>query len=300
MENMKKCVSVILVNYKTAELTKQCIKSLYEKVKDIDFDIYVVDNASNDGIEEILKENFPHVKFIQSAENRGFGAGNNVALRVVDSKYIFLLNTDTILINNAVKILVDFMEQHPEIGACGGNLYDADNNHIHSYGVHNTLKDLFLKTFYLRYFFLKNEKRLNDKGLNKENLTKSVDYITGADLMLRKEALDKAGLFDERFFMYSEEAELQYRIKKSGYEIFINPKAKITHLHNKSPKKRENMYFEFLKSKYLYFKLCYGNNKNLWFIKMLLYLSTMSKIIMHREAIFKLYKFIYNDRDIKC
>ena len=293
-------VSIILVNYKTKELTLKCLESIYEKTTGINFDIYVVDNASYDGIEKELEKNFSDVKFIQNNENKGFGAGNNVALKLVDSKYVFLLNTDTLLINNAVKILFDFMEQNPDIGACGGNLYDENMQNTHSYGVHYNLKDLFLKTFFLRYLFPKNEKRLKDKGLNTENLTKSVDFITGADLMIRKEALDKAGLFDERFFMYAEEAELQYRIRKAGYEIFINPEAKIIHLHDKSPKKRENMYFEFLKSKYLYFKLCYGTPKNIWFIKLLMYLSSAQKIFRHKEAILKLFKFIALDRDVKC
>jgi len=137
---------------------------------------------------------------------------------------------------------------------------------------------------------------MKDGGCNSKNELKSVDFITGADLMLRKEALDKAGLFDERFFMYSEEAELQYRIKKSGYDIFINPEAKILHLHNKSPKKREKMYFEFLKSKYLLFRLCYGSKSNLWFIKMLLYISCINKIFSHREAICSLFDFIRKDK----
>ncbi len=293
-------VSIILVNYKTKDLALRCLESVYKKTTDINFDVYVIDNASYDGIKEELEKQFPNVKFIQSKENNGFGAGNNIALKIFDSKYAFLINTDTILINNAAKILFDFMEANPEIGACGGNLYDEKGNNIHSYGVFHNLKDLFLKTFFLRYFFPKNEKRLKDKGLNKENLTKSVDFITGADLMLRKEALDKAGLFDERFFMYAEEAELQYRIRQAGYDIFINPDAKITHLHNKSPKKREHMYYEFLKSKYLYFKLCFGTKNNIMFIKYLIILSTISKAIMHREAIFKLYKYILKDGDEKC
>ncbi len=293
-------VSIILVNYKTKELTLKCLESIYEKTTGINFDIYVVDNASYDGIEKELEKIFSDVKFIQNNENKGFGAGNNVALKLVDSKYVFLLNTDTLLINNAAKILFDFMERNPDIGACGGNLYDENMQNTHSYGVHYNLKDLFLKTFFLRYLFHKNEMRLKDKGFNTENLTKSVDFITGADIMIRKEALDKAGLFDERFFMYAEEAELQYRIRKAGYEIFINPEAKIIHLHDKSPKKRENMYFEFLKSKYLYFKLCYGTPKNIWFIKLLMYLSSAQKIFLHKEAILKLFKFIALDRDVKC
>lgn len=293
---MQKDVSIILVNYKTKDLTCQCLKSVYEKTKGLNFDIIVVDNASYDGIEEIIKTDFPDVKFIQNDENNGFGAGNNTALRVADSKYVFLLNTDTILINNAVKILFDFMETNPDTGACGGNLYDEEKNNIHSYGNISDLTDLFLKTFFLRYFFPKRHKKMKDYGTNKEREQKSVDFITGADLMIRKEALDKAGLFDERFFMYAEEAELQYRIKKAGYDIFIVPEAEIIHLHNKSPKKRERMYFEFLKSKYLFFRLCYGTKENHWFIKALFYLGCFSKIFSHKQPVCDLFKYINNDK----
>lgn len=294
---MTKNLSIVLVNYKTKDLTKQCIKSIYEKAEGIDFDIYVVDNASFDGIDEVIKQEFPQIKFIQNEENKGFGAGNNVALKQIDSKYVFLLNTDTLLINNAVKILYDFMESHPEAGACGGNLYDENNNHIHSYGNIFDLTDLFLKTFCLRYFFPKRHKKMKDKGNNELNELKTVDFITGADLMIRKEALDKAGLFDERFFMYSEESELQFRIKKAGYEIYIVPESEIIHLHNKSPKKQDQMYFEFLKSKYLLFKLCYGREDNLNFIKTLIIFHTAGKLFGHRKAILKLYKYIFKDKN---
>lgn len=293
---MTKDVSIILVNYKTKDLTIKCIKSIYEKTEGLDYDIYVVDNASYDGIEDLLKTNYPQVKFLQNDKNAGFGAGNNVALRVFDAKYAFLLNTDTILINNAIKILYDFLENNPNIGAAGGNLYDELGNNVHSYGNIFDLTDLFIKTFCIRWFFPKRCKKMADYGENKSNECKSVDFITGADLMIRKEVLDKSGIFDERFFMYSEEAELQYRIKKSGYQIYINPDAKIIHLHNKSPKKRENMYFEFLKSKYLMFKLCFGNSKNLWFIKTMFYINCSLKMISHKEAITKLFQFISKDR----
>ena len=293
---MTKNLSIVLVNYKTKDLTKQCIESVYEKTNGVDFDIYVVDNASYDGIDEIIQQEFPQVKFIQNNENKGFGAGNNVALRQIDSKYVLLLNTDTLLINNAIKILYDFMESKPTVGACGGNLYDEDNNHIHSYGNIFDLTDLFLKTFCLRYFFPKRHKKMKDKGNNEADELKTVDFITGADLMIRKEALDKAGLFDERFFMYSEESELQFRIKKSGYEIYIVPEAKIIHLHNKSPKKQEKMYFEFLKSKYLLFRLCYGTKENLNLIKTLMIFQTINKFFRHNKAILNLYKYILNDK----
>lgn len=293
---MEKDVSIILVSYKTKELTKNCIKSICEKTEGFSYDIYVVDNNSQDGSCEMIRDEFPDVKLIENPENNGFGSANNIAIRESQSKYVFLLNTDTLLINNAIKILFDFMENSPGTGACGANLYDENMEHIHSYGIFQTIRSQILKTFGLRYFFPEDLKQMKDKGLNKENLFKTVDYITGADLMIRKTTLDKAGIFDERFFMYYEEAELQYRIKKHGFEIYILPEAQIIHLHNKSPKKKESMYFEFLKSKYLFFKLSYATKNNFVFIKMLMLSGILLRYFSHAESVSKLIKYIASDK----
>ena len=120
--------------------------------------------------------------------------------------------------NNAIKILFDFLENNEKIGACGANLYDENMEHVHSYGVFPTVKRQILKTFMLRWFFPAELKQMKDKGLNSENLLKPVDYITGADVMIRKSVLDEVGIFDERFFMYFEENELQFRIRKARSE----------------------------------------------------------------------------------
>ena len=291
----KKDVSIILVNYKTKDLTRNCINSIVEKTQYLSYEIFVVDNDSQDGTPEMLKNEFPWVKLIENPQNSGFGSANNLAIRQSDGKYVFLLNTDTILVNNAIKILFDFLENNEKIGACGANLYDENMEHVHSYGVFPTVKRQILKTFMLRWFFPAELKQMKDKGLNSENLLKPVDYITGADVMIRKSVLDEVGIFDERFFMYFEENELQFRIRKAGYEIYINPGAQIIHLHDKSPKKRERMYYEYKKSQYLFFRLCYADKKNLFRIKMLMVLTFLPKILSHRESIVKLIKFIIKD-----
>ena len=292
----KKEVSIILVNYKTKDLTRNCINSIVEKTQNLAYDIYVVDNNSQDGTCEMIKSEFPWVKLIENPKNSGFGSANNLAIRQSDAKYVFLLNTDTILVNNAIKILHDFLESTPQAGACGANLYDENMEHVHSYGVFPTVKRQILKTFMLRWFFPKELKAMKDKGLNAENELKAVDYITGADLMIKKSVLDEVGIFDERFFMYFEENELQFRIRKAGYEIFINPEAKIIHLHDKSPKKREKMYYEYKKSQYLFFRLCYANEKNIFGLKILIILTFLPKIFTHRESISNLIKYIINDK----
>ena len=292
----KKEVSIILVNYKTKDLTRNCINSIVEKTQNLAYDIYVVDNNSQDGTCEMIKSEFPWIKLIENPKNSGFGSANNLAIRQSDAKYVFLLNTDTILVNNAIKILHDFLESNPRVGACGANLYDENMEHVHSYGVFPTVKRQILKTFMLRWFFPKELKAMKDKGLNAENELKAVDYITGADLMIKKSVLDEVGIFDERFFMYFEENELQFRIRKAGYEIFINPEAKIIHLHDKSPKKREKMYYEYKKSQYLFFRLCYANEKNIFGLKILMILTFLPKIFTHRESISNLIKYIINDK----
>ena len=292
----KKEVSIILVNYKTKDLTRNCINSIVEKTQNLAYDIYVVDNNSQDGTCEMIKSEFPWVKLIENPKNSGFGSANNLAIRQSDAKYVFLLNTDTILVNNAIKILHDFLESNPRTGACGANLYDENMEHVHSYGVFPTVKRQILKTFMLRWFFPKELKAMKDKGLNAENELKAVDYITGADLMIKKSVLDEVGIFDEQFFMYFEENELQFRIRKAGYEIFINPEAKIIHLHDKSPKKREKMYYEYKKSQYLFFRLCYANEKNIFGLKILMILTFLPKIFTHRESISNLIKYIINDK----
>lgn len=292
----KKDVSIILVNYKTKDLTRNCINSIVEKTQNLSYNIYVVDNDSQDGTCEMIKSEFPWVKLIENPENSGFGSANNLAIRQSDSKYVFLLNTDTLLVNNAIKILFEFLEKNPNIGACGANLYDENMEHVHSYGVFPTVKRQILKTFLLRWFFPDEMKKMKDKGLNKENELKSVDYITGADVMIRKSVLDEVGIFDERFFMYFEENELQFRIRKAGNEIYINPEAQIIHLHDKSPKKRERMYYEYKKSQYLFFRLCYANEQNAFWIKTLMILTFLPKVFTHRESISKLIKFIIKDK----
>ncbi len=254
-------VSIILVNYNTKDLTRNCIKSIYEKVSGINFDIWVVDNGSIDGSCEMIKQEFPLVNLIETGENLGFGRANNLAIEKSSAKYVFLLNTDTVLINNAPKIFFDFMEQHPDTGVCGGNLYNEKDEHVHSYGHFLDLKTKLVRTLQLKNFFPEIKKKIEDKGNNEQNEFKQVEQIIGADMFVRKEALDKAGYFDKDFFLYFEESELQYRIAKAGYKTFILPEAKIYHFEGKSTKKKKYKTEAKLKSEYLFCKKCYSLGK---------------------------------------
>lgn len=256
-------VSIILVSYNTKDLTRDCLRSIYEKTQGIEFEIFVVDNNSHDGSPEMIEQEFPEVRLIRNSENKGFGAANNIAIRQSNAKYIFCLNTDTILLNNAVKIFFDFMEQ-PEnrnVGACGGNLLDKNMNYHSSYGKFPSILRILWTTVGLHFLFPYFYRKLffEIKGKTDKSKFLSVDYITGADLFLRKRVINEVGAFDEDFFMYFEDTELCLRISKAGFSLTILPLPEIIHLCSLSVK---NIPLDkikmFRKSELLYFKKLNG------------------------------------------
>lgn len=239
-------VSIILVNYRTKDLTIKTIKSIIEKTVGITYEIFVVDNKSQDGSIEAVEMVFPNVNIIKSPINGGFGYANNLAIRQADGKYIFCLNSDTLLINNAVKELYDYMENHEDVGACGGNLYDENAKPVMSYANFPNFWNCLSVSWLLKYLFpiIRNHREIMTE--------KEVDFVTGADIFFRKSVLDKVGLFDEQFFMYAEETDLCYRIKQAGYKIKVIPNSKIIHLEGKSSKNFWNNTQMRVLSKYLY------------------------------------------------
>jgi GT2 family glycosyltransferase len=229
-------VTIIIVNYNTKDLLKDCLSSIYEKTVGLEYEIVVVDNASIDGSKQMVKNEFPDVKLIESKENLGFGRANNLGIINSKGKYIFLLNSDTILLNNAILIFYNYMEEHnsnESIGAIGGLLLDVKENPTFSFGEFpNTLSEL-------RYIKRKiAEKILKTKPFNfsqfKNHLTINVEFITGADLFIPKKVIEKIGLFDQQFFMYYEETDLQKRMADEGFRRLIIVGPKIVHLEGGS------------------------------------------------------------------
>lgn len=248
-------VSIIIVNYNTSELLKGCLTSLINKTTDLEYEIIVVDNASKDNSLEMIYKYFPQVKLIESKENLGFGMANNRGAEIANGKYLFLLNTDTILINNAIKIFLDFMEEENSrnIAACGGNLFKIDNSPNFSYSLH--FPSIFSVICYKGHIpFL-----LNNENFNKSGKTKDVAIIIGADLFIRKIIFNELKGFDTSFFMYVEDGELLYRIKKMKYRVVSNPKAEIIHLQGASSSNIFKLKME-IASYIIYFRKHYGDN----------------------------------------
>lgn len=263
-------VSIIIVNYNTRELLFNCIKSIYEHTKEIEFEVIVADNHSFDGSAEMLQKEFQSVRIIRFDNNLGFGKANNEASKVASGDYLFFLNSDTVIKNNAVKLFFDFMEKYGKenkIGAVGSWLLDENNKITHSYSHFPIItKDLWFefKTLLIdifgreRYYNLK----LKSNTRKKINLSPNdlyIDYITGANLFTSKILFNRLNCFDNRFFMYFEETDLQYRMYKEGYRRKIISGPKIIHFEgasfDKKHRKASNLkriYFE--ESLFCYYK----------------------------------------------
>lgn len=230
-------VSIIIVNYNTKKLTKNCLTSIYEHTCGIDFEVIVSDNGSTDGSIEMIRTEFPQIVLIENKANLGFGAANNRGLKKAKGKYIFYLNSDTVLLNNAVKMFFDYWENSPEkenIGALGSNLLNEKHEVIHSgnsfpTGTRIILFQIitymnFIVKLILEYFKV-NYSNIRANPICKFHIGK-IDYITGADLFLKN---DKNAFFDERFFMYFEETDLQFQMNKKKLKRLLISGPEIIH-----------------------------------------------------------------------
>lgn len=235
-------VSIIIVNYNTILLILDCILSIKKYTKDIIYEIIIVDNDSNDDIEKIFNEKFineTNIKFIKLSKNIGFGRANNEGFKIARGKYILCLNPDTLLVNNAIKIMADFLDRNSKVGICGGNLYDKSMKPTHSFKrfYPSILWEIDTLSFHkLEKFIYRNNATFNHSKLPME-----VAYITGADLMIRKDLLNKIGGYNSSFFMFFEETDLCLKAKKEGFKIMNIPEAKIQHLEGQSYKNEKDI-----------------------------------------------------------
>lgn len=254
-------VSIIIINYNTLRLTSLCIESIVAETSNVDFEIILVDNASTDGSKEVFSQD-KRITYIYSDCNLGFGRANNLGIEVATGRYLFFLNSDTILLNNTVKQFFDFCEKDPDrkIGAVGAILKDGNRRNIHSYGRFITPMGEIAEVMGKYFRFMKKRDYLCPASVSQP---KVVDYITGADLFVPKAVCEELGAFDPAFFMYCEEVDWQFRMSKAGYERLIIDGPEIIHLEGGSdPSNTRSWSFNrccnLLKSKFLYVRKHYG------------------------------------------
>jgi len=228
-------LSIVILNYKTKGLVKQCIRNVMVSTANLDYEIIVVDNNSEDGIEEMLSENFPEIKFIQTGNNLGFAAGNNAGIKHTKGRYVMTLNPDVTVLNGSIKKMHEFMEANSNVGIVGPKLINPDGSFQISCRTFQTPKYILYRRTPLG--MLPFAKRQLDKHLmlDFDHLSnKEVDWFLGACMLIRKEVLEKVGLFDERFFMYLEDMDLCRRVWMNNYKVYYLSGAEMVHLFERA------------------------------------------------------------------
>ena len=226
-------LSVVIVNYETFELTKNAVNSIFKYSYPFSVEVIVVDNASTDDSLSKLQDYFQDkVNFIASKVNNGFAAGNNQALKKVNSKYVLLLNSDTIVWENTLTDIYNYMENNSDVGACGCQVLLEDNT------LDKACKRSFpnVKNSFFRLFHIPTKSKDDNYNLDDldDNGLYEIDCLTGAFIFTRKKVLDEIGFLDETFFMYGEDVDFCYRIKSAGWKIVYYGKDKITHFKGAS------------------------------------------------------------------
>lgn len=252
-------LSGVIVNWNVRELLRACLNSTLSDMGD-DAELVVVDNASHDGSVDMVRAEFPDVRLIANAVNVGFGAANNQALRESDSRYVLFLNPDTEVRPGAIRRLLAFIDQRPQVACVGPKLLNPDGSMQSSRRSFPSVATAFVESTVLqrRLGGLKALARFYGSG-QPEDEPRQVDWLVGACLLVRRAALDEVGAFDERFFMYSEEMDLCYRFNQAGYEVWYVPEAEVVHHEAASSSQdlfRRNVNFH--ESRYRFFRKHHG------------------------------------------
>ena len=222
---MSTTLSVVIVNWNTRDLVMQCLASVYTSSLDTP-EVLVVDNASTDGSAAAVSGCFSQVRLIQNRENVGFAQANNQAIQECTGRYVLLLNSDAQVRAGGLETLVQFMETHPEAGAAGAQILNPDGSlQLSCYPAPTLTRELW-RLLHLDAFWPYGEYHMTGWDLE---APREVETMLGACLILRREALDQTGLLDPDYFMYSEEIDLCYRLRRKGWHLYWMPLTQVIH-----------------------------------------------------------------------
>jgi len=232
-------VSVIIVNWNTKGLLRDCLSSVYEHAGDFDYEIIVIDNASTDGSASMVKNDFRQVILIENSENRGFAAANNQGMAVAKGRYVLLLNSDTVVLDNSIVNTVRFADKNPQAAVTGCRVLNPDLTLQRTCFMFPSILNMLLSSTYLYKLFPKN------RFFGREQMTwwdrsdvRKVDVVTGCYMLVRREAIEQVGMMDEQFFMYGEETDWCYRFWKKGWTVMFAPVGEIIHFGGQSAAKK--------------------------------------------------------------
>jgi GT2 family glycosyltransferase len=258
-------LSIIIVNFNTPVLTLQAVNSCERYLVGVDFEIIVVDNGSVRGsIEEGLMS-FPEVHLIKSMENLGFGRANNLGFEYANGDYIFLLNSDAYLIDSlSVPAMIDYLEQHKDVGIVGPNFIKKDGSKNYAYGNLLGLRKMINDMGYWKIQRCKEDDYATFKVCD-ATTPKAVGYLAAAGIIIKRTMIEKYGLFDPKFFLYFEDMELGWRYSNAGIKSVLLPQSTLIHLGGGSSGTNNPLILKhILMSKKYYLKKTLGSFNYVW------------------------------------
>jgi len=261
-------VSVVIVSFNTKDLLRDCLLSLFRESAGIAMEVICADNASRDGSADMVAAEFPDVRLIRSETNLGFAGANNLAFPHATGRYVVLLNSDAFLQSGALQRAIEYMEAEADIGIGGARLIGRDGSWQPSARLFPSLLNDFLTLSGLSAKFPKSRAfGRPDRTWADDNQACDVDWVPGAFSILRREALERVGYFDENFFLYYEEVDLCKRFKNAGYRVRYWPDVVVVHLGGESSKTLKSMTFSEsgsqltlwrMRSAFLYYRKHHG------------------------------------------
>ncbi|PIR94661.1 hypothetical protein COT97_00170 [Candidatus Falkowbacteria bacterium CG10_big_fil_rev_8_21_14_0_10_39_11] len=227
-------LSIVILNYKSKRLVRNCIRAIKESNLQVDFEIIVVDNDSRDNIVNDLSQYAPDVKFVSSAKNIGMGGGNNIGIKVASGKYIIVMNPDIFVFKDSLQLLYNFIHQNPDIGLAAPRLLNPDRSLQHTcYEWYGSLTPLYRRTFLGRMKFAQKDlDRFIMKDFDHQSI-RDVSWCQGSCFIVSKKVFDQVGLFDDRFFMYFEDTDLCRRMWNNNFRVTYVGTIEVIHMHMK-------------------------------------------------------------------
>lgn len=258
-------LSVVIVNFNTRDLLRACLNSVKNSEGLPNLELFVVDNASSDGSTDMVAEEFPWVRLIESGTNGGYAYANNLALRRCSGEYWLLLNPDTVLPAKGLREMVNYMDAHPEAGVAGPKLVRQNGSLDLACRRSFPSPEVSLyRMLGLSKLFPKSQRfgRYNMTYLDPDQPTE-VDSVVGAFMMVRAAAARQVGILDESFFMYGEDLDWAFRIKNAGWKVLYNPGVVILHYKGASSSRHSRKAIvEFYRAMDIFYKKHYAKNTN--------------------------------------
>jgi GT2 family glycosyltransferase len=285
-------VSIIIVNWNTKDLLRDCLDSIIEQTKKVEYEIIVVDNGSADDSVEMVRKKYPLVTVIENNENLGFARANNIGILASKGRYICLMNSDITILDDCLDKLVSFMDYSPGIGMAGPKILNADLTLQHSCRHFPSIWNNLCQSLGLNHLFPKSA-FFSDWIMNYWNhdSTRSVDALSGCFWMIRREALEEVGLLDEEFFIYGEDLDWCRRMRNTNWDIVFYYVAEAIHLGGASSAAAPvKFYLEMQKADLHYWRKHHGRSGKIIYAAVILLRETIRVIARGTQYLFWPYR----------